>query len=135
MPRTQRPIRSLALSLIIAGLATILAPGAGLAQVPMRQYDTTLKQMLDAVQSNSYEKFTAEGDARFKANFTPTMFEGLARQLGPKLQQGYAVQYLTTLNQQDYIVYVWKLVFKGVKDDYLVTLFIKDGNVSGFVTR
>ncbi len=134
MRRSYSSIRLL-LSLVFAALAIIIVSGTGLAQGPLRQYDMTLKKMFDAVQSNSYDQFVAEGDARFKENFTPKMLESLARQLGPKLQQGYSVTFLTTLNQHDYVVYAWNLVFKGAQDDFLVTLFIKAGNVSGFVTR
>ena len=128
-------VRFLFLSLVVPALAIVIASGPGLAQVPLRQYDTTLKQMLDAIQSKSYDKFVADGDDRFKAGFTPKMFEDLARQLGSRLQQGYSLRFLTTLNQLDYVVYVWKITFKDAKDDILLTLFIKDGSVSGFVPR
>jgi hypothetical protein len=36
------------------------------------------------------------------------------------------------LNQQGYIVYLWKLEFE---DDRLVTIAVKDGKVSGFFLR
>jgi hypothetical protein len=45
------------------------------------------------------------------------------------------VTFLTTLNQQDYAVYAWKVTFKDARDDLLATLFIKDGKVSGFIPR
>jgi len=127
--------RSLLRSLVIPALVVVIASGTGLAQVPPRQYDTTLNQMLDAIQSKSYDRFAADGDARFRSGFTQKMFEELALRLGPRLQQGYSATFLTTLHQQDYMVYVWKLAFKDGKDDFLVTLFIKSGNVSGFITR
>ncbi len=77
----------------------------------------------------------AEGDERFRSGFTPKMFGELAQRLGPRLEQGYAVLFLTVMHQQGYEVYVWKLGFKDGKDDYLATLFFKNGNVSGFITR
>jgi hypothetical protein len=127
--------RSSARCILFSALTIVIATGQGLAQVPFRQYDTTLKRMFDAIQSNSYDGFVAEGDARFKTGFNPKMFKNLSRQLGPRLQQGYSVTFLTTLRQQGYVVYVWKLVFKDGRDDVLVTLFVKDGKVSGFVPR
>jgi hypothetical protein len=123
------------LSLLFSFLALSIDPPPTSAQVPIRAYDMTLEQMFDAIKSNSYEKFVADGDARFKTGFTPKMFNDLARMLGPKLQKGYFVTFLTTLHQQDYIVYVWKLEIKDARDDYLVTLFVKNGLISGFVTR
>jgi len=101
----------------------------------LRSHDTTIRQMLDAIQTKSYAKFVADGDERFRSGFTEKMFEDLARQLGPRLSQGYTPSFLTTLNQQGYVVYVWKLSFKDGRDDILATLFIKEGSVSGFIAR
>jgi hypothetical protein len=123
-------------SLIISALAVFMASGTVQAQqVPLRQYEPIFNQMLNAIQSRSYDRFVANGDARFRSGFTEKMFEELAQRLGPRLQQGYSAPFLTTLHQQDYMVYVWKLAFKDGKDDFLVTLFIKNGNISGFMTR
>ena len=120
--------------LIFAVMAVVIT-GPARAQVPMQQYDTTLKQMLDAVQSTSYDQFLLNGDARFREGFTQKKFEDLSRQLGPRLQQGYYVAFLTTLRQRDYIVYLWKIVFKDAKDDILVNMAIRDGHVIGFIIR
>jgi hypothetical protein len=119
---------------VVPAFALIIASGAGMAQVAS-QYDTALKQMLDAVQEKSYEPFVARGDLRFKNGFTTKMFEELSRQLGPRLRLGYSLTFLTTLHQRDYLVYVWKLAFKDDKDDFLITLAIKDGSVTGFIAR
>ncbi len=127
--------RFVVLSLVIPAFAAVIASGTGLAQVPMREYDTTFSQMLDAIQSKSYDKFVANGDARFRSGFTQKMFEELAQRLGSRMEQGYAASFLTTLRQQGYMVYVWKLTFKDGKDDFLITLFIKNAEVSGFMTR
>ncbi len=135
MSSTRTSTITLFLIAVFSAHAILTTSGGAFAQVPLRSYDTTLKNMFDAIQSKSYDKFMVDADERFKSGFTPKMFEELARQLGPKLEKGYSVAFLTTLYQQEYIVYVWKLTFKDVKDDLLVTLFIKDGNVSGLVTR
>jgi hypothetical protein len=128
-------VRVILLSVVFAALAIFLSPRPGSAQVPMRTYDATLKQMLDAIQSKSYDRFVAEGDASFKTGFTQKMFEDLAGQLGQKLQKGHRVSFLTTLNQQDFVIYIWKLMLKGVRDEYLINLFVRDGNVIGFIIR
>ena len=128
-------IRVVLLSVVFAALAIVLSPGPVSAQVPMRTYDATLKQMLDAIQSKSYDRFVADGDAKFKEGYTQKMFEELAGMLGQKLQNGHRVSFLTTLNQQDFVVYVWKLMLKGVREEYLINLFVRDGNVVGFIIR
>ena len=123
------------LSLVLPALLVLSLSGQGGAQTPQGQYDRTLTKMLDAIQSKSYDKFIAEGEAWYKYNFKPKMFDDLALQLGPKLQQGYSLTFLTTLNRQNHVGYVWKLALKGNHEDYIATLFIKEGLVSGFVVR
>jgi len=123
------------LSVILPAFVIIIVSGPGLAQVPLRQFDTTLKQMLDAIQTKSYDSFVAIGDARFKGGFTQTKFEELARQIGPRLQQGYSVTFLTTLRQRDYMVLIWKITFKDARDEFLISMAIRDGNVIGFMIR
>jgi hypothetical protein len=122
-------------SLVLPALVVIALSGTGLAQTAQVQHEKTLTRMFDAVQSKSYDKFIADGETWFKANFTTKMFDDLARQLGPRLQQGYSLTFLTALNRQEHVGYAWKLAIKGGKEDYIATLFIKDGRVSGFMVR
>jgi hypothetical protein len=128
-------VRSFSFLVALSAFTIFIASEALSAQAPASQYDKTLKQMLDAVQSKSYDQFLAQGDANFKVGFKQKMFEDLSAQLGPRLQQGYSTTFLTTLHQQDYTVHVWKLAFKDGKDDFLVTMAVKDGKVSGLVFR
>ncbi len=121
--------------LILSLLAALLALLAAAQQKPQLQPEAEFKSMLDAVRSNSFEKFMANADASFKGGFPQQMFDGLARKLGPRLQSGYSATFLTTLKQQGYVVYAWKLSFKDGGDEYLITMFTKDDAVSGFVTR
>lgn len=128
-------IRSLLLSMVFAALAIVAASGPAAAQVPMRSYDATVRQMLDAIQSKSYDRFTADGDAKFKEGFTRKMFEELAGMLGQKLKNGHRAVFLTTLNQQGLVVYIWKLMLKDEREEYLINLYIREGYVVGFIIR
>ncbi len=130
-----RLIRSLFLSLIITALVFVVASGTGQAQMPLRSYYTTFDQMIGAIKTRTYDRFIADGDDRFRSGFTRKMFEELSARLGPRLEQGYTSTFLTTLHQQDYMVYLWKLAFKDGRDEFTVSLFIKNGDVTGFVTR
>ncbi len=126
--------RGLIWSVGLLALVLIMPPKSGFAQVPPA-IDTAFREMLDAIRSDSYERFVAQADSKFKAGFTQKMFNDLSHQLAPRLQQGYSATYFGMLKQQGYQVYVWKLEFKDAQDDYLITLFIKDEKVSGFVTK
>jgi hypothetical protein len=105
-----------------------------MAQAPA-QIETTMKNMLAATQANSLPDFVAAGDPAFKAGMTKPMLDGVSQQLAPRLKQGYTTSFLGKLNQQGFTVYLWKLEFKGGKDDVLVTLAAKDGQVGGFWLR
>jgi hypothetical protein len=132
---TRSLIRFLSLAAVIPALTIVLASGPALAQAPLQRQDIAVTQMLDAIQSKSYDEFVARGDEKFKAGFTPKLFEELARQLGPRLKQGYQMSFLTTLNQQGHMVSLWKLSFKDAKDDILLMLFVKNGSIIGFVPQ
>jgi hypothetical protein len=120
-------VRAFAAALLFA----LLAPAA-LAQAPA-EIEATMKKMLSAVQAGSLADFVAAGDAEFKAGMTKPMLDNVSRQLSPRLRQGYTATFLGKLNQQPFTVYLWKLEFKDGKEDVLVTLAARDGQVSGFL--
>lgn len=134
MPICKTPSRCLRGSVALAVLVMVMAAKSGWAQAPPR-LETALQQMLAALQTNAYDPFVDQGDPQFKSGFTAKMFADLSRRLGPRLQQGYKTTYLCRLNQQGYVVHVWKLEFKDEGDDHLVSLFTKEGKISGFVPR
>lgn len=135
MSLSRRFFRFLLLPVVLSSLSLVLASGPGFAQGPLRSYDDTLKQMLDSLQTKSYDQFVANGDENFKAGFTEKLFNDLAKMLGPRLHAGHNVAFLTVLHQDAYLVYVWKLSFKDGKNDFLINMATKDGKVSGFITR
>ena len=110
------------------------APSVALAQAPV-SVETTMENMLSAIQSNSLAAFVSSGDPAFKAGITEEIFDNISESLGSRLKQGYIAKFLTQLNQQGFTVYLWKLEFKDASDDVLVSAAIKDGNVSGFWLR
>jgi len=127
--------RSMVLTMVLTAFAVVITSGTGLALDPSHQYDATLNQMLDAVHSGSRDQFIEHGDDRFKNGFSEKMFGQLVQLFGQRMRQGYDVTFLTTLRQQDYMVYIWKLAFKDGKDDYIIRLAVKDGIIRGFVIR
>jgi len=121
---------------LVSGAVLLIAFAAPVAaaQAPA-QIDATLKQMLAATENRKLDAFVAQGDASFRTDITPAMFNTYSAQVAPRLKQGYTVSFLSTLRQEGYVVYVWKLEFKDGGDDMLFSLAIKDGKVGGFFLR
>jgi len=112
--------------------ALVLVAPVAFAQAPP-QIETTMRNMLAAVQAKSLRDFVAAGDASLKAGMTQRMLDGMSVELAPRLNQGYTATFLGTLNQEGYTVYLWKLAFKDGKDDLLLTMAVKDGKVGGLI--
>jgi hypothetical protein len=107
---------------------------AVLAQAPQSP-EAIMKNMLSAIESGSLTDFVTSGDPAFRSGMTQQIFDSVRQSLAPRIKQGYTAKYLTSLNQQGFIVYLWKLEFKDKNDDVLATLALKDGKVSGFWLR
>ncbi len=111
-----------------------LAPDMALAQAP-QPAETIMKKMLSAIQDNSLTDFVASGDPTFRSGMTQEMLDSVRQSIASRLKQGYTSKFLTSLNQQGFTVYLWKVEFKDNNDDILVTIAMKDGKVSGFWLR
>jgi hypothetical protein len=127
-----RALATVGIHALAVALAWALLASLAFAQAPP-QIETTMNNMLAAVQAKSLRDFVAAGDASLKAGMTQRMLDAMSAQLAPRLNQGYTATFLGTLNQEGYTVYLWKLAFKDGKDDLLVTMAVKDGKVGGLI--
>ena len=116
--------------ILLLGLASHVA----FAQAPL-PVETTMKNMLSAIQSESLSDFVASGDSAFQSGMTQQMLDSISQSLSHRLKQGYAAKFLTELSQQGFMIYLWKLEFKDNNDDVLATMAVKDGKVSAFWLR
>ena len=126
--RIQRPgsIRTACLAVAIV-LAAIVNAASAQAPSPL---EDTMKRMLSAAQSKALDDFVAQADPQAKLALSKQMQE-INQELGPRLKQGYASAYWGSLNQDGFEVHVWKLQFRDGKDDYLLTMAVKDRKVAG----
>jgi hypothetical protein len=104
------------------------------AQAPQNA-ETTMKNMISAILTNSLPDFVAQGDQAFQEGMTKEMLASINQSLASRLRQGYTTTFLTRLNQQGFAVYTWKLEFRDGNDDVLVFLALKDEKVGGFWLR
>ncbi len=88
--------------------------------------------LLHAIQANDYQRFVADGTARFKEGLTKEIFEKVSAELAPRMKKGYARVYLGRLHQHGYELYLWKLTFIDGGDDILAKMVVKDGRIAGF---
>lgn len=102
---------------------------AAFAQVP-QAVEETMKRMLSAAQANALDDFVAQADPVARSGMTKQM-QDINHEVGPRIKAGYAATYWGRLSQGGYEVHVWKLDFRDGKDDYLVTLAVRDGKVAG----
>lgn len=125
----------LALSAWPAQAQNDVTPQTGLAPKPLvadPKVQSVFDTLMGAVQDDSYSSFLTVVDDDFKVALTKDNFEGVVKQLGPRLKAGYEPSYLGVLDQHGYKVYLWKLVFKDKGDDMLSQLSIKEDKVGGF---
>jgi hypothetical protein len=125
-------MNSLVKSILAVSAAILLTAHALFGAEPDQPTQNLFKNLMAATASNDYDAFIAECDALMKAALTKPQLEGVSKQIGPRLQQGYDTQYLGELNQHGYVVHLWRLRFKDGKDDLLATLSVKDGKAGGF---
>jgi len=109
--------------------ALCLAAGAEETARPL------LDKMLDAVMTNDYDSFVAEGTPEVKAGLTRQMLAGVNSQMAPRMKKGYDATYLGELKQQGCQVMLWKLTYKDGGDDTLARLALKEEKVAGFLLQ
>lgn len=112
----------------------VLAQASQPAQAP-QPIEATMKNMVSAILTNSLADFVSSGDEAFQAGMTKEMLSSINQSLASRLKQGYTTTFLTTLHQQGFDVYVWKVVFKDGNDDVLIFMALKDQKVGGFWLR
>lgn len=120
-------------SLLTLVLAASFAIGTvAHAEVSGDPPEATLKKMIEAAKTKSYDEFMAETDETLRAALTKQQFDAVCNLYVPRLKSGYKTTYLGKLRQRGHVVFLWKLELADGKDDNLVKMAVKDGKVSGF---
>ena len=112
--------------------AIIMTATVAFAEEAPQDANSIVKILLTATESGNYSDFQQPGDAAFQAGITKEMFSKVSQQLAPVLKGGYELFFLTSLTQQGFHVYLWKITPKTSNDQFIVKLVLKDGKASGF---
>jgi hypothetical protein len=125
-----RVIRSLIVgAALLAACANIVA-----AAEAAKEDKAIIDKLLTAIMKADYDSFVGDGDDSFK-RMTKEQFDAAVRQLSPRLNAGYELTFLGAIKKSGGYVTLWRLTLKGVEDEALATLSLKDGQVRGFTIR
>jgi hypothetical protein len=119
-------------SIIKTVAAIIMTATVAFAEEAPQDANSIVKTLLTATESGNYSEFQQQGDPAFQAGITKDMFSKVSEQLAPVLKGGYDLSFLTSLTQQGYNVYLWKITPKTGKDQFVAKLVVKNGKASGF---
>ena len=93
-----------------------------------------LRRLLAATASGDYEAYLAPGTDRFKEGVSGAMFEGVRREVAPRLQAGHTIDFLAQMGNCEHRVYLWKIVFTDGGQDYVARVVLTEENqVAGFM--
>ncbi|MGA2446478.1 MAG: hypothetical protein ABSG50_13730 [Opitutaceae bacterium] len=126
-----RIIRSL-----IVGAALLVACANNVSAAEAAKEDKAIfDKLVTAIKQADYESFVEDGDDSFKQKMTKDQFDAAVRQLSLRLNAGYEATYLGAIKKSGGHVFLWQLTLKGVEDESLAMLSVKDGKVRAFTIR
>ena len=122
-------------SLIVG--AVLLAAGANVAAAAeaAKENQALFDKLITAIMRTDYESFVADGDGSFKQKMTEDQFAAAVGQLSTRLNAGYQATYLGAIKKSGGHVMLWQLTLKGIEDELLAMLSVKDGKVRAFTIK
>jgi opacity protein-like surface antigen len=121
-------------SLIIgAALLAACASNISAAEAP-KEDQAFFDQLITAIMQNDYDAFVANSTGSLK-QMTQDQFSAAVQQLSPRLNSGYEAAYLGAVKKGTGHIALWRLTFKGVADEALASMFVKDGKPGAFTIK
>jgi len=122
-------------SLLVLGVAILAIFSSNLNAADAPKEDQALfDKVVKAIVDGDYDAFVADGVGPFQ-QMTQDQFNAAVMQLSPRLNAGYEAVYLSTIKKKGAHVALWRVSFKGIEDEALATLAVKDGKISAFTIR
>lgn len=98
-----------------------------------KKVDAIFKAQIGFVAKNDYKGFISNGSDDFKKNITLEAYNKVGQQVLSSFKNGHEEVFLTTLKQDGYLTYLWKITFKNKSSDLTARMTLdKDDKVSGF---
>jgi hypothetical protein len=121
---------------LIVGAALLAACANNISAAEAAKEDKAIfDKLVTAIKQADYESFVEDGDDAFRQKMTQDQFDAAVRQLSAPLNAGYQATYLGALKKSGGHVLLWRLTLKGVEDEALAMLSVKEGKVRAFTIR
>lgn len=111
----------------------LLTPSVAMAQADGgQQAKALMASQLEALKAGNYQQFVANGNKAFSQMMDERAFDSLKMRKGPKLGQGFALEYLGMIQRLGMQEFLWKVKIIGDKNEMLGSLSLSNGKVVGF---
>ncbi len=127
MSRAQKSLR---LAAAVAAVLLLLSTATVFAEEPSDEralFDSLLK----ALEERSRKDFLRNANANFASAITRQAFNQMADFFAPRLQTGFEIEYLGSLDKPGAKVHLWKIVYEDGGDDTLAKLVKRNGEIAG----
>ncbi len=115
----------------LASALLLLSSAAILAEEPPDER-ALFESLLKALEERSREDFVREADANFASAINRQAFNQMADFFAPRLEKGFELEYLGSLDKPGAKVHLWKIVYEDGGDDTLAKLVKRNGEIAGF---
>ena len=95
------------------------------SKLPDKEVQQTLLTVLEAVEAGDYANFVRHASDDWKPKITQEEFDRNAGIAALRMEKGYKVVYLGTMNKPHFTIHLWKLVFDDRGGDVLGEFSIK----------
>lgn len=97
-----------------------------------KKVEELLKNEITAIEKNDFKAFVSNGTEVFK-RLPLANFKSVVQQLSERFKKGHETIFLTTLNHDKTVVYLWKITFKDKGNDVVANMILdKENKILGF---
>jgi hypothetical protein len=96
-----------------------------------KEAEVAITSVLKAIEQNDYEAFCAVGTEEFRKEIPAEVFRSVSGEVGPLLAKGYEVEFLTSLSQQGFSIFLWKVSPLGAPDQFIARIVMQGDKAVG----
>jgi len=97
--------------------------------------DSTIIEMLSAVQADNYDAFMAKKSEEFRKAIPKDNFQNISASLSARLKTQHELIYFGSFKREGHEIFLWKISYKDNGNDNLIMIAFRNRDVSGFWFR